>query len=401
MGLVGLFFMKPVVQEAHAAPCGAPTTGFSVSFPEYPDTQTHTVSIDMSANFDDSITYHLEAVGFDYFSQSTTFPIDQDISGSCNDSGCITVEDKVVTWEITNQNLLEASTPLSNISTYTVNLWNIFCEVGQYQVTATDTPGPGCSVEIFQNQSGGTCYQNQTMNACFQNNVPITISVTDLVSVGGDPWNGPVGLRIDQEGGGEYDGQAVDAVNGAVTLSFNPGVDNPPKNMDIWVESRGFFNDIDFPGCDFNLQIENGCSADQCEPPTTITPNPVSVGPDEFKLCSQIADESQKQQCLDCAGGEQGEEGIWTAIGCIKKEPEEIVGKLIRLGLGIGGGVALLMILSAGFMLTVSQGNPQKTGQAKEMVTAAVTGLLFIIFSVTILQFIGFSVLKIPGFGGP
>ena len=66
----------------------------------------------------------------------------------------------------------------------------------------------------------------------------------------------------------------------------------------------------------------------------------------------------------------------------------------------MGGGIALLMILSAGFTMTISQGNAQKTAQAKEMMTAAVTGLLFIIFSVTILQFIGYSILKIPGFGG-
>lgn len=407
MGLVGLLFLKPVVGQAQAAPCGAPTTGFSVSFPSYPDTQSHTITLDMSSNFDDTVSYHLNSLGFDYVTTSLSFPIDQNISGACNDSGCISVQDKIVTWEITNQSVLGMGTTVNGVSTYTVNLFGISgfpgnCQVGEYQVTETDLPGPGCSLEIFQNQSGGTCYQNQTMNACFQNNTAIGVTVTDLVSVGGDPWNGPVGLRFTQEGGGEWPSSAENVTNGGpVTLTFSPSVGSPPATITGYVESRGFFNDQDFPGCDFTVEIENGCNETQCEPPTTITPNPVSVGPDEFKLCNQIADESQKEDCLTCAGGEQGEEGIWTAIGCIKKEPEEIVGKLIRLGLGIGGGVALLMILSAGFMLTVSQGNPQKTGQAKEMVTAAVTGLLFIIFSVTILQFIGFSVLKIPGFGGP
>jgi len=33
------------------------------------------------------------------------------------------------------------------------------------------------------------------------------------------------------------------------------------------------------------------------------------------------------------------------------------------------------------------------------MITEAVVGVLFILFSVTILQFIGADVLKIPGFG--
>ena len=99
-------------------------------------------------------------------------------------------------------------------------------------------------------------------------------------------------------------------------------------------------------------------------------------------------------------GGDTGTEGIWTAIGCIKRDPTEIVQNLLRVGLGMGGGVALLMILAAGFLFSISQGDPKRTGQAKELVTAAVSGLLFIIFSVVILQFIGYTVLQIPGFGG-
>ncbi len=402
IGLAGFLFFKPAIGVAQAAQCGVPATGVSVSFPEHPDTTSHTITVDLSSNFDDTAEYYLTSVGVSTVVQSARFPIDQDISNACNASGCISVENKVVTWEITSPIALSMGPTLTGVSNWTVKVAGGFgdCDVGDYQVTAIDRPGAGCSVEIYQNRSGGTCYQNQTMNACFQNNVPISVLVTDLVSVNGTPWSSAVGLRISQDGGPEYGGPAVNAVNGTVTLSFNPGVSNPPKSMDVWVESRGILDDIDFPGCDFTLEIQNGCNADQCEPRTVITPNPTSVGPDEFKLCNQINDALQKQQCLDCAGGEDGEEGVWTAIGCISKEPEEIVGKFIRLGLGIGGGVALLMILSAGFMLTVSQGNPQKTGQAKEMVTAAVTGLLFIIFSVTLLQFIGFTVLKIPGFGG-
>ena len=72
----------------------------------------------------------------------------------------------------------------------------------------------------------------------------------------------------------------------------------------------------------------------------------------------------------------------------------------MRLGLTMGGGVALLMILGSGFILSTSAGDPKRTGEAKEMLVAAITGLIFVIFSVAILQFIGFSVLQIPGFGG-
>ena len=65
----------------------------------------------------------------------------------------------------------------------------------------------------------------------------------------------------------------------------------------------------------------------------------------------------------------------------------------------MGGGVALIMTLAGGFILSTSQGDPQKANQAKEMITNSVIGLLFVIFSVIILQFIGVTILQIPGFG--
>lgn len=91
--------------------------------------------------------------------------------------------------------------------------------------------------------------------------------------------------------------------------------------------------------------------------------------------------------------------GIYTAVGCIGASSESIITQLVRIGLGLSGAIALLMILAGGFMLSTSQGDPKKAGEAKELVTSAVMGLLFIIFSVSILQFIGVSVLHLPGFG--
>ncbi len=44
-----------------------------------------------------------------------------------------------------------------------------------------------------------------------------------------------------------------------------------------------------------------------------------------------------------------------------------------------------------------SSGNPEKVQAAREQLTSAVVGLLFIIFSITILQVIGVDILHIPG----
>lgn len=137
--------------------------------------------------------------------------------------------------------------------------------------------------------------------------------------------------------------------------------------------------------------------------PATPTPAQVPGATDSiYKICDQIPEHlsNQKQDCLDCVGNEDGYGGVWTAIGCIPNDPETIVSVFLRFGIGMGGGVALLMILGAGFMLTVSQGDPKQTDTAKQWLSSAIAGLLFIIFSVTILQFIGYNVFQIPGFGG-
>ncbi|GEM_PF-3021415 len=115
-----------------------------------------------------------------------------------------------------------------------------------------------------------------------------------------------------------------------------------------------------------------------------------------WKLCTQVAgDENAYKKCVEC----QNQASIWTAVGCISSEPTEMLQTLIKIGLTTGGGIALLIILAGSFTLSISQGDPKKTSEAKEMITSALIGLIFIIFSVSILQFIGVQILKIPGFG--
>jgi hypothetical protein len=91
--------------------------------------------------------------------------------------------------------------------------------------------------------------------------------------------------------------------------------------------------------------------------------------------------------------------GIDTAIGCIPLgNSTEFLGFLLRWGLGVGGGVAFLLILYAGFQITTSAGNPQQLQAGKEMLTAAIAGLMLLIFSVFLLELIGVKIFDLPGF---
>lgn len=92
---------------------------------------------------------------------------------------------------------------------------------------------------------------------------------------------------------------------------------------------------------------------------------------------------------------------INTAIGCIPIEnPDEFIGFILSWAIGIGGGIAFLLILFAGFQIMTSSGNPERLKAGQELMTSAIAGLVLLIFSVFILEVIGVNILGLPGFGG-
>ncbi len=87
-----------------------------------------------------------------------------------------------------------------------------------------------------------------------------------------------------------------------------------------------------------------------------------------------------------------------TAFGNIDTSPQGIVKSLLQILLSAAGGIALILILIAAYKIMTSRGNPEQIQDGKEQITSAIVGLLFIIFSVVILQTIGVDLLRIPGF---
>lgn len=89
-----------------------------------------------------------------------------------------------------------------------------------------------------------------------------------------------------------------------------------------------------------------------------------------------------------------------TAIGCISTEVTgagSFFEDVIQIIVGIGGGLALLLMLYGIFIVTTSAGIPDKLKEGKEIITSAISGLIFIILSVFLLNFIGINILGIPG----
>jgi len=94
-----------------------------------------------------------------------------------------------------------------------------------------------------------------------------------------------------------------------------------------------------------------------------------------------------------------GSKGINTALGCISYEATGggFVKSLLTIVIGLGGGIALLLILYGVFTVTTSAGMPEKLKAGNEVITSAVAGLLFIILAIFMMNLIGIKTLALPG----
>ena len=92
--------------------------------------------------------------------------------------------------------------------------------------------------------------------------------------------------------------------------------------------------------------------------------------------------------------------GIDTALGCIPVEDTNaFMGWVLGWAVGVGGGIAFLLIVYASFMIITSQGAPERLKAGQELLTSAISGLIMLVFSVFILKFIGVDILGLDQFG--
>ncbi|MBI3984888.1 MAG: hypothetical protein HY344_02985 [Candidatus Levybacteria bacterium] len=97
------------------------------------------------------------------------------------------------------------------------------------------------------------------------------------------------------------------------------------------------------------------------------------------------------------SGGTTGQcYGIFSGLGVrLPTDPLMLISKLLEVILGVAGGIVIILIIRAGYKLMFSQGNPEKVQEARDELTSAIVGLMFIVFSFVLLQFIANDLLQI------
>ena len=143
-------------------------------------------------------------------------------------------------------------------------------------------------------------------------------------------------------------------------------------------------------------------------PPAPGTAQCSRANAGDFKLPDPARPQTMKLPCAenslvegkDIWGGKTYQcKKVNTAIGDIDTNPADFVKKIFSIILSLAGGILLLIIIATGYRFMTSQGDPEKLKAARETLTSAVIGLLFMIFALVILQVVGVDILKIPGFG--
>jgi len=97
-----------------------------------------------------------------------------------------------------------------------------------------------------------------------------------------------------------------------------------------------------------------------------------------------------KNPCKDLDG--DGIPECPTAIGNIPFDMVPFARRILQIGIGLSGGIVLILMVIGSIRVVTSSGDQQKLNGGRDMIIAAVFGLLFLIFSVMILRFIGFNI---------
>jgi hypothetical protein len=144
--------------------------------------------------------------------------------------------------------------------------------------------------------------------------------------------------------------------------------------------------------CDFFMCPEN-TYFEGFNPPQSETGCPLL-----FSCCTQYPTNRIVRNPLPILCTVNGQEGINTAIGCIPVTGQnQLLQFIFPWAIGVAGGTSFLLIIVAGFLIMSSGGDPQKAKAGKELLGAAVAGLVMVIFSVYILDVIGLRIFRFPG----
>lgn len=109
-----------------------------------------------------------------------------------------------------------------------------------------------------------------------------------------------------------------------------------------------------------------------------VVAQPAPVLADSLPLNCDNTDNANDPLGLNCV----------SATGLSKSDPRIVVGRIIKVALGLIGVIFTGLTVYAGFLWMTSAGNEEQVTKARGMITASVIGLVIILASYTITNFV-------------
>lgn len=151
-------------------------------------------------------------------------------------------------------------------------------------------------------------------------------------------------------------------------------------------------------------------------PQPNVTPNPTPQNWEKCKNCLyptltgvQLMEENKTLEIDPTTGlpPQPASGQMYTMIGCIGTNLTTftsstgvagVVQILFNFIVTLSGGIAFLTIIYGAFVLITSQSNPEKLDQGKRLILGAIIGLVFILFSAFIVNFLAKNIFNIGEF---
>ncbi len=193
----------------------------------------------------------------------------------------------------------------------------------------------------------------------------------------------------------------------------------PPQELNYEFKNKGSGNyTLEVRNDCTSLSIVTGCVPDlKCTPALfevrdfNAPPKPANEQTGTSDMNSNVHTSNSGQSCDPKSGDRLPDPhdtnyqpdyvtypGVYTAIGCIPTQPGPLIEGVLRFALAAGGGIGLLTMIAGSLQMITSNGSPDSVKKGREKFQSAVVGLLFIIFSVLLMQVIGIDILALPGF---
>jgi hypothetical protein len=93
-----------------------------------------------------------------------------------------------------------------------------------------------------------------------------------------------------------------------------------------------------------------------------------------------------------------GDGSLKTALGCLPYERAAFISTILGFLVSIAGAIALITMLIATIQIMTAAGDTKKIQSGRDLFSSAIAGLLFLIFSVSLLRLIAGDIIKLPGF---